>query len=171
MHKLTRSKERVAKHGEVFTPEHIVHSMHNLDIMKDNWGDHTMIYLEPTCGHGNFVEAAVQKKLDAGLTAYQAVNTVFGMDIMEDNIEDCQRRVFHLVRPYAKGDKKKEQELRCVIVNNIFHVEDSLAFIREGKWDDKKFFAIDPTEVGGQMLSKEEQKKVSAHITEKEILL
>lgn len=54
-----RSKERVAKHGEVFTPEHIVHSMHNL---IDNWGDPTMIYLEPTCGHGNFVEAAVQNK-------------------------------------------------------------------------------------------------------------
>ena len=163
-----RSKERVAKHGEVFTPEHIVHSMHNL---IDNWDDHSMIYLEPTCGHGNFVGAAVQKKLDAGLTAYQAVNTVFGMDIMKDNIEDCRRRVFHLVRPYANGDKKKEQELRCVIVNNIFPVKDSLAFMKEGKWDDKKFFAIDPTEMGGQVLSKAYQEKISARITEKEILL
>jgi len=163
-----RSKERVAKHGEVFTPEYIVHDMHNL---IDNWADPTMIFLEPTCGHGNFVEAAVQKKLDAGLTAYQAVNTVFGMDIMKDNIEDCRRRVFHLVRPYANGDKEKEQELRCVIVNNIFPVKDSLAFIKEGKWDDKKFFAVDPTEVGGQVLSKIEQEKISSRITEKEILL
>lgn len=163
-----RSKERVAKHGEVFTPEHIVHSMHNL---VDCWGDPTMIYLEPTCGHGNFVEAAVQKKMDAGLSAYDAVNTVFGMDIMQDNIADCRRRVFHLVRPYANGDKKKEHELRCVIVNNIFPVKDSLSFMKEGKWDSKKFFAKDPTEIGGQVLPESWQKKVSDEILKKEILL
>lgn len=165
-----RSKERVAKHGEVFTPEHIVHSMHNMHNLVDNWADPTMIYLEPTCGHGNFVKAAVQKKLDAGLTAYQAVNTVFGMDIMKDNIEECRRRVFNLVKRYAKVGKKEEHKLLCVIVNNIFTVEDSLSFMKEGKWDSKKFFAKDPTEVGGQVLSKDDRKKESARI-KKEILL
>lgn len=162
-----RSKERVAKHGEVFTPEHIVHDMHKL-IPEEAWGDPTMIYLEPTCGHGNFVEAAVQKKMDAGLSAYDAVNTVFGMDIMQDNIEECRKRVWDLVKyraPQAHRDR-----LRAIIVNNIVQVKDSLAFMKEGKWAEKKFFDHDPTGIGNQVLSPEHQSKVLKAIQDKKVL-
>ena len=91
---LTRSKERVAELGEVFTPGHIVDAMHTL-IPVTAWPDRTMIYLEPTCGNGQFVVAAVKRKLAAGLSDFEAVNTVFGMDIMEDNVMECRVRVLH----------------------------------------------------------------------------
>lgn len=140
---LTRSKERVASLGEVFTPSPIVDAMHDL-IPEELWSDKTMIYLEPTCGNGQFVVAAVQKKIANGLTPYEACNTVFGMDIMIDNIDDCRARVFAAVIPLIKG-KKQVDDIRCVIVNNIFPVKDSLVFMKAGKWETKRFYKDDPT--------------------------
>lgn len=165
---LIKSKERVASLGEVFTPEYIVHDMCAL-IPEKSWSDPTMICLEPTCGNGNFVVAIVQKKLDAGLSPYDAVNTTFGMDIMRDNIEDCRRRVFHLVHPLLGGSRKKENEMRCLVVNNFFPVKDSLEFMKSGKWEAKKFFAKDPT--GGELvLPKDLQVGLLKAIVDKGIL-
>ena len=163
---LTRSRERVSKHGEVFTPEPIVNEMHAL-IPEESWSDPTMIYLEPTCGNGQFVVAAVQKKIDAGLTPYQAVNTVFGMDIMKDNIDECRARVFELVR--ALVPSKESNTVRCVIVNNIFPVKDSLTFIKTGKWDSKKFYMDDPTG-SAQVLCAETRVEMLNRIKKKDVL-
>ena len=154
MTKLTRSKERVADLGEVFTPGHIVEDMHKL-IPEESWADPTMIYLEPTCGNGQFVVKAVEKKIEAGLSPIDACNTVFGLDIMADNIEECRRRVWDLVKyqvPHAHRDR-----LRAIIVNNIVPVKDSLEYIKSGKWAEKKFFDHDPTEKGNQTLSLDQQ--------------
>jgi hypothetical protein len=150
---LTRSKERVSDLGEVFTPSHIVDEMHSL-LPKKNWSDKTMIYLEPTCGNGQFLVAAVQKKMDSGLTPEQAVNTTFGMDIMRDNIEDARLRVLAVVLDkVGKGNRKRLVRLASIIVNNIFKVKDSLAFMSGGSlfdedmtaWEAKPFFDVDPT--------------------------
>lgn len=157
MTKLTRSKERVADLGEVFTPGHIVDDMHKL-IPEESWADPTMIYLEPTCGNGQFIVEAVQKKIAAGLSPIAACNTVFGLDIMKDNVEECRQRVWDLVKyqePIAKRDR-----LRAIIVYNIVHVKDSLEFINSGKWEAMKFFDEDPTEIGGQVLPLKRQKDI-----------
>jgi hypothetical protein len=132
---LIKSKERVSSLGEVFTPDGIVNQMHSL-LPKKKWGDPTLIYLEPTCGNGQFVVAAIEKKISCGLTPEQACNTVFGIDIMEDNINECR--------------------IRIIVFNNIF-CADSLEYIQSGKWENKKFFFTDPTEHGNQKLNKEER--------------
>jgi hypothetical protein len=160
----TRSKERVSQLGEVFTPSHIVDEMHAL-IPDESWSDPTMIYLEPTCGNGQFVVAAVQKKMDAGLTPYEAVNTVFGMDIMRDNIAECQKRVFVLVKDKVHG-KKALETIRCLIVNNIFPVKDSLTYMSTGKWTAKCFFEKDPTG-NGMVCDKVLQGKIRTGVAKK----
>lgn len=165
--KHTRSKERVASLGEVFTPVHIVKSMHDL-LSIGNWADPSMIYLEPTCGNGQFVVEAIQKKMDAGLSPIAACNTVFGLDIMKDNVDECRQRVWDIVKylePIAKRDR-----LRAIIINNIITVKDSLEFINSGKWGAKKFFDEDPTEDGSQVLPLDYQERILKEIHKKGLL-
>lgn len=140
--KLTRSKERVQNFGEVFTPSPIVGAMHSM-LPHVTWSDRTMVYLEPTCGNGQFLVLAVMEKMTHGLTSLEAANTVFGMDIMQDNIDEARKRVYGVLE--SETPQELRDDLKCIVVNNIFHVEDSPTFIAEGRWERKRFFQVDPT--------------------------
>ena len=61
--KLTKSKERVAKYGEVFTPQHIVKDMCDM-LEKENPGafDPERTFLEPSCGDGAFILEILRRK-------------------------------------------------------------------------------------------------------------
>ena len=60
---LVRSKQRVADHGEVFTPPWMVEAM--LDLVKDETERIDSRFLEPACGSGNFLTRILQRKLAA----------------------------------------------------------------------------------------------------------
>jgi len=57
------SKQRVADHGEVFTPGWLVDAM--LDLVKDETERIDSRFLEPACGSGNFLVKILQRKLAA----------------------------------------------------------------------------------------------------------
>lgn len=123
------SKDRVKEHGEVFTPQKIVTEMHDL-IPNDEWSKKDFIYLEPTCGRGVFILDAVTRKLDAGLTIEQAINTVFGMDIQKDNITVCHKLLMDMVYESTK-DENVQQHCLNIIKWNIFVVTDSLLWMEQ----------------------------------------
>src|SRR5579883_1461230 len=58
-----KSKQRVADHGEVFTPAWMVDAM--LDLVKDETERIDSRFLEPACGSGNFLVPVLQRKLAA----------------------------------------------------------------------------------------------------------
>lgn len=60
---LVKSKQRVADHGEVFTPPWMVDAM--LDLVKDETERIDARFLEPACGSGNFIARILQRKLAA----------------------------------------------------------------------------------------------------------
>ena len=60
---LTKSKQRVADHGEVFTPEWMVEAM--LDLVKGETERIDSRFLEPACGSGNFLVKILQRKFAA----------------------------------------------------------------------------------------------------------
>ena len=60
---LVRSKQRVADHGEVFTPTWLVEAM--LDLVKEETERIDSRFLEPACGSGNFLVRILQRKLAA----------------------------------------------------------------------------------------------------------
>jgi len=93
--KLTKSKARVKELGEVFTPAALVSAM--LDKMPaDSWlPDKT--WLEPSCGTGNFLVQILQRKLAAGHSPLEALSTIYGIDIMEDNVVETRRRLKEIV--------------------------------------------------------------------------
>jgi hypothetical protein len=58
---LVKSKQRVADHGEVFTPSWMVEDM--LDLVKGESERIDSRFLEPACGSGNFLKVVLLRKL------------------------------------------------------------------------------------------------------------
>jgi type I restriction-modification system DNA methylase subunit len=97
-----RTKERIKETGEVFTPGWLVNEM--LDkLPEDLWTDPSKTYIDPACGDGNILLRVVRRKIQNGSTPLQALQTTYGVDIMEDNVQACRRR---LLREVA-GNKKQ----------------------------------------------------------------
>lgn len=102
-----RSKTRVAAHGEVFTNPREVNAM--LDLVKQETERIESRFLEPACGNGNFLEEILRRKLAAVarragtrknewlFLAFISVSSVYGVDILEDNVAECRARLFGTV--------------------------------------------------------------------------
>ena len=97
---LTKTQERIKLLGEVFTPTELVLEM--LDKLPDDvWTDPTKTFLDPTCGNGQFLIAVLTVKKALGHNLEQALSTIYGADIMEDNVVECIERL------YGPGDIQK----------------------------------------------------------------
>jgi type I restriction-modification system DNA methylase subunit len=97
-----RTKERIKETGEVFTPGWLVNEM--LDQLPEEiWADPTKTYIDPACGDGNILLRVVRRKIQNGSTPLQALQTTYGVDIMEDNVQACRRRLLKEVT----GNKKQ----------------------------------------------------------------
>ena len=101
-----KSKKRVAEHGEVFTNEREVKAM--CDLVAHECERLDSRFLEPACGDGNFLAEIVSRKLAVCKKQYRrnpydyerysvlAMSSVYGVDILQDNVEACRRRLFDL---------------------------------------------------------------------------
>jgi hypothetical protein len=99
-----RTRERVSDHGEVLTGEREVNAM--LDLVKQETERIDSRFLEPACGDGNFLTVILERKLavvekrygrsqlDFERYAVLAVSSVYGIDILPDNVRDCRQRLF-----------------------------------------------------------------------------
>lgn len=91
-----KSKERVKKYGEVFTPEWMVVKM--CDMLESENGVNCWrgTVLEPTCGTGNFLVEIMKRKLAIGMSETEAAQTLFGIDVLADNVEESIQRLTEL---------------------------------------------------------------------------
>lgn len=145
MEKLTKSKERVAKYGEVFTPSHIVEAM--LDALgADRLGNAEKIFFEPTCGNGQFLVGIIERRLSHGIDIIVALNTLVGIELQEDNVIESHKRLAklcwkHLRKMDASIGEKVHKYIKCcaIIRNNIFQ-GDSLAYMKERMLSSHLFF-------------------------------
>ena len=69
-----RNRDNVRNNGEVFTPTPIVDSMNDL-VPLDAWKDKEFVFIEPTCGNGQFLTRIFEKRIANGLTIEEALNT------------------------------------------------------------------------------------------------
>ncbi len=102
--KQTKSKNRVREHGEVFTAEREVNAM--LDLVKNETERIDSRFLEPACGNGNFLIKILERKLNVVDNAYKrsqwdweihamvAVSSLYGVELLQDNVEECRNRLF-----------------------------------------------------------------------------
>jgi len=139
------SKERVSDHGEVFTSPREVNAM--LDLVKQETERIDSRFLEPACGHGNFLAEILRRKLavveakygknqtDFERYATLAISSIYGIDILEDNVRDCRKRLFdifddlysRLFKESCKAECRKATEY--ILSKNIIW-GDALSLIR-----------------------------------------
>ena len=137
-----REKTRVKATGEVFTPTPLVEEI--LDKMDQSlFSDPEKTFLDPSCGDGQFLASVLYRKLQNGIDFETALSTIYGADLMQDNVELCRERLLcgredlrHIVEqnivcadglryhyrfdgshPYDDEVKQKQQE---ELFNNLF---------------------------------------------------
>lgn len=118
-----KSKERVAKHGEVFTAQREVKAM--CDLVKQETERIESRFLEPACGNGNFLAEILNRKLSIVKKRYKrnafdyerysvlAVTSLYGVDIMEDNAKECRERLYNIWNEEYTANAKKQANDKC----------------------------------------------------------
>jgi len=140
-----KSKARVADHGEVFTAEREVNAM--LDLVKHETERIESRFLEPACGTGNFLLEILSRKLAVVKANYRksqseyeryallAVSSIYGIDLLKDNVQECQHRLHSLLeREYKQVFKTKCKSFYLDSVAHILNQNiiqgDALTFMR-----------------------------------------
>lgn len=111
---LVRSRQRVADHGEVFTPASLVEDMINL--VKDESERIDSRFLEPACGSGNFLVPVLRRKLTSVQARYGrsdfekrhyalfAVMCIYGIELLPDNAQECRENLLETFNDYLEND-------------------------------------------------------------------
>lgn len=87
-----RDRVRVKATGEVFTPTQLVQEI--LDKLPiEQFTDPAKTFLDPSCGDGQFLGELLIRKMENGSTFEQALSTVYGVDLMQDNVDLCRERL------------------------------------------------------------------------------
>ena len=130
---LVKSKERVANHGEVFTPDWMVRAM--LDLVKDETERIDSRFLEPACGSGNFLVQVLRRKLGSvelkyGRSDFErqhyallALMCIYGVELLPDNIAECRANILEILAGYLDLDESDELHRAAsnVLSLNIVH--------------------------------------------------
>jgi hypothetical protein len=107
---LVKSKQRVADHGEVFTPAWMVEAM--LDLVKGETERIDSRFLESACGDGNFLTQILRRKLAAVELKYAnseferqhyallALMCIYGIELLPDNIAECRVNLLEIFAEY-----------------------------------------------------------------------
>jgi len=129
------SKQRVADHGEVLTAKREVNAM--LDLVKQETDRIESRFLEPACGNGNFLTVILERKLavvekrygksqlDFERYAVFAVSSLYGIDILTDNVSQCRERLFSVFdalyeRLFPDTSKARcRDSVRFILARNI----------------------------------------------------
>jgi type I restriction-modification system DNA methylase subunit len=102
-----RDQNRVKSTGEVFTPTPLVQEV--LDELPPNlFTDPTKTFIDPACGDGQFLSEVLIRKLEQGHDFTQALSTIYGVDLMPDNVKLTQDRLLC-----------GHEELRHIVEKNI----------------------------------------------------
>ena len=130
-----KSRARVAEHGEVFTAEREVNAM--LDLVKQETERIDSRFLEPACGDGNFLAEVLRRKLavvkrqygkstlDYEKYAVVAITSIYGVELLQDNVDDCRKRLFDIWNTEYTAKCKKDcndecrEAVRYILSHNI----------------------------------------------------
>ena len=91
-----RDKLRIKQTAEVFTPTPLVQEM--LDKLEEQdptlFSDSTKTFLDNSCGDCQFLSEVVIRKMEkSGCSLEEALSTTYGVEFMEDNVNECKKRL------------------------------------------------------------------------------
>lgn len=128
-----KSKQRVADHGEVFTPPWLVEAM--LDLVKGETERIDARFLEPACGSGNFLVPILRRKLAAvelkyGKSDFErrhyallALMCLYGIELLPDNIAECRANLLDIFADYLNLAESDDlyRAADYVLTQNLVH--------------------------------------------------
>ncbi len=128
-----RSRQRVADHGEVFTPPWMVEAM--LDLVTDETERIDSRFLEPACGSGNFLVQILRRKLAAVEVKYGksdferqhyallALMCIYGIELLPDNIAECRANLLEILAEHLTlhASEALYRAAAYVLSQNIIH--------------------------------------------------
>ena len=110
-----KSKKRIKQNAEVFTPNSLVNDMLN-KLPKEVWYKNKT-FCDPACGNGNFLVWILLRKIAKGHEPIEALKTVYGADIMRDNIQECRLRLLKVISLY---ETITEEHIEAIFRNIIW---------------------------------------------------
>jgi len=130
---LIKSKQRVADHGEVFTPPWMVEAM--LDLVKSETERIDSRFLEPACGSGNFLVRILQRKMAAVESKYGksdferrhfallGLMCTYGIELLDDNIAECRANMLEVFAEYLDLEETDDlyRAASFVLSQNLVH--------------------------------------------------
>ena len=111
-----RDKLRIKQTAEVFTPTELVQEM--LDKLEEQdptlFSDPNKTFLDNSCGDGQFLSEVIIRKMEkSGCSLEQALRTTYGVELMEDNVIECRKRL--------AGPNPTPEILQIVETNIVCH--------------------------------------------------
>ena len=105
-----KRKQRHKQTGEEMTPPELVCEM--LDkLPQEVWDDPTKIFLDNSAGEGAFLVEILRRKLSLHHPPLQALNTIYGVELMPDNVEEMKQRLLDLLPPLSDDDLLKAKDI------------------------------------------------------------
>jgi len=89
---IERDKLRIKATGEIFTPTLLVQQMLER-LPQELFTNPTKTFLDPSCGDGQFLGEVLIRKLENGISFETALSTIYGVELMEDNVKLCHDRL------------------------------------------------------------------------------
>lgn len=85
---------------EFFTPYEIVKKMSE-KVSEEVWADPTKTFCEPCFGNGQFVLYIIWNRIQHGVDYLTALKTCYGVELMQDNVDETYERIFNLLELLA----------------------------------------------------------------------
>jgi hypothetical protein len=141
-----------------------------LDLVKQETERIDSRFLEPACGTGNFLIEMLSRKLNIVATRYKksqleyerysviAISSIYGVDILEDNVVECRNRLFEIFKKQYtslyKSNCKEEcrRSIKYILERNILR-GDALTLKTVGN-DDQPIVFSEWSAVNGSMIKR-----------------
>ena len=122
MSQIERDEQRIQATAEYFTPTELVQKM--LDSLPEElFTDPTKTFIDPACGDGQFLVAGKWLKvIEFNMSQDEALEDIYGVDIMRDNVDLCKKRLEggnivmgNTLEPNIRLDEQTDEEHRLMI--------------------------------------------------------
>lgn len=128
-------QERNKQSAEVFTPDSLVNKMLN-KLPKEVWRK-TKTFCDPACGNGQFLIHVLYRKIQKSNKSYPLtpklaatlLQTIYGVDIMQDNITETRLRLLKMIDLHGCPITKELIEItfkNIVWLNPFYYPQGSL---------------------------------------------
>ena len=111
-------KSRKKKTQEIFTPYCIVKKLMD-KISEEDWQDPTKTFLDPAMGNGNIILGILYRRIvEYNIDWRTALKTLYGVELMQDNVDETYERIFDLFDK-MNIDYDKDEALKIMHENLV----------------------------------------------------